>query len=325
MNQLAYAVYGHELSLFSRKLEAAMIFYEADFSFLPQDLTMNQRAGTHQIPVLQTPENWVIADTTPILQMMDARFPERALCGGLCGEQFQGFLIRLIEEYLDEWVARTMVHYRWHYDECAEFAAIKLGNGVEELAKGIAQWGPRACRATGTESQYQQECAEREYEELLQAADSQLQKTKFLFGDRPTAIDAIFLGGLRGHTYADPVPKRVVEGFPNVVQWLSESADNWDGLGEYLPVDAPGDFIMKVLEQMPNTYKPFILANKQALETEEKAFVCKVYDEDVSFLKRPYPELSRKMLVKYLVNLEPDIQGQINLFLDKFDLKEIFQ
>ena len=110
-----YTVYGGELSYFTRKLEAALIFYGADFDMLnkgehnPQEI--ESRSGTHQVPVLQTPENWMIGDTTPLMQLLDSRFPARRLFpkGPL------GVLVQIVEEYFDEWVARTMVHYRWHY------------------------------------------------------------------------------------------------------------------------------------------------------------------------------------------------------------------
>jgi len=61
-----YIIYGGELSYFTRKLEAAMIFYGADFEMRSKTPDMAQeiqlRSGTHQVPVLQTPENWMIGD-----------------------------------------------------------------------------------------------------------------------------------------------------------------------------------------------------------------------------------------------------------------------
>jgi glutathione S-transferase len=79
----AYLVYGNELSYFTRKLEAALIFYRAPFELRAKDpalaAVVEARSGTHQIPVLHTPENWMIADTTPLLHLLDGRFPFRRL------------------------------------------------------------------------------------------------------------------------------------------------------------------------------------------------------------------------------------------------------
>ena len=129
-----YIVYGGELSYFTRKLEAALIFYGADYEIRSKtpDIAadVESRSGTHQVPVLHTPDNWMIADTTPLLHLLDTRFPARRLfpAGPI------GVLVHVLEEYFDEWIARTMVHYRWHYARSAEFASLKMARGNAEAA-----------------------------------------------------------------------------------------------------------------------------------------------------------------------------------------------
>ncbi len=105
-----YTIFGSPISLFTRKLEAAMQFYNAPYSIEKKRddnrETIEKRAGTHQIPVLKTPENWMLADTTPVLMLLDSRFIQQRLfpTGPL------GVLVHIVEEVLDEWVARVMVH-----------------------------------------------------------------------------------------------------------------------------------------------------------------------------------------------------------------------
>ena len=82
MSEPEYVVYGGAISLFTRKLEAALGFYEIAYRLEhknPGADDVEQRAGTYQIPVLHTPENWMLADTTPILSLLDARFPARRM------------------------------------------------------------------------------------------------------------------------------------------------------------------------------------------------------------------------------------------------------
>ena len=317
-----YTLIGGELSLFTRKLQAALIFYGADFELVSKralDAAMVEtRAGTHQVPVLQTPENWMLADTTPIMAMLDGRFPRRAMFPQ--GEQ--GALVHILEEHLDEWIARVMVHYRWHYEDSTAFAAMKIAEGNPEAAAQIANWGPRACRATGTDSQLQQKAAEDEYVRLLVAAESQLQDTAFLLGDRPTALDCIVLGGLRAHTYMDPDPKKVVENFPTVVEWAEQRADLWDGQGELAELPDSTPFAQHVLSEMRDTYVPFILANKDAQGVGAKAFNTHIYGEDVSYLTRPYPEASRQMVVNRITSL--DTREQIDGLLQRYGLSAAF-
>jgi hypothetical protein len=228
--------------------------------------------------------------------MMDARAPERRLFPPGAA----GVMTHIVEEVLDEWFARVMVHYRWHYDEnTVHVVSEVLGKDVsieEARSFPLAQWGPRACRATGTESEHQQREAEREYMAMLAALEEQLGRTSYALGDRPTAVDAILLGGLRAHTNNDPTPD--LSGFPRVCRWDAEVADLWDGSGQ---IDAPpqvSGFARHVLEVARGPYSDFVLGNRAALAKGEKAFRVVTYGEDVSYLTRPYPEQSRRMVVR---------------------------
>jgi len=295
-----YVIYGGELSLFTRKLEAAMIFYGADFEIRPkggsQAAEIERRAGTHQVPVLHTPENWMVADTTPLIAMLDSRFPARRLFpAGLLG-----VLTHVVEDYFDEWIARTMVHYRWHYPESAIFASERMAQGDAAAASRVREWGPRACRATGTESPTQQLAAEEEYVRVLDAAERQLAETSYLLGERPTAVDCIVLGGLRAHTNMDPDPKKVTAAYPGVLAWCESEADRWDGSGELAPFPESTPFARFVLAEMATTYRPYILANRKAQHCGDKAFHIETYGEEVSYLSRPYPERSRSMIASRL-------------------------
>lgn len=152
-----YHLYGWEQSYFTRKLEAALIFYGATYELRPKtpenSREVQLRSGTHQVPVLHTPENWMIADTTPIIRMLDDRFPGRALFPA--GEL--GVFTHIIEEYFDEWIARTSVHWRWNYPENYELLSMSAAGDDPEIAKQIADWGLRVCRATGVSSEIQKQ------------------------------------------------------------------------------------------------------------------------------------------------------------------------
>ena len=300
-----YTWYGHPFSYFSMKLDAALKFYALSYEKKEISLgtelePIRKRAGTHMIPVLETPEGWALWDTTPIMFLLDSRHPDRPMFGpGL-----SGLMVHVIENFLDEWLGRTMVHYRWHYQDSTEFAAPRLASGDAEKAKGIATWGLRACRATGVGSEHQQEMAEVEYKRLLRAADTQLQETRYLMGDAPCAVDAVMLGGLRAHTMNDPAPSRLVRQFPHVVKWAEGGADLWDGSGNLAPASTPTGFATAMLAEMRNGFIPFILGNRKALANRDKSFIARVYNEDVSYLTRPYPEAACQMVNKHIQRLQ---------------------
>ena len=320
----SYVIYGGELSLFTRKLEAALIFYGAEFVTESKTEDNRQlietRAATHQVPVLQTPENWLIADTTPLLRMLDGRFPDRRLFP----DGPAGLLVHTLEEHFDEWIARVMVHYRWHYEDSARFASLKMANGNPAIAELMLDWGPRACRATGTQSPQQQRAAEDEYVRMLEAMEQQLRESAFLLGERPTAIDCIVLGGLRAHTNMDPDPQKVTANYPTVIDWAQRRADTWDGSGELATLPESG-FAQHVLSEMAATYQPYVLANRAALSAGAKAFHVEIYGEDVSYLTRPYPEKSRLMVVEHLNSLTSPQRDTVRQLLDRYALSEAFR
>ena len=324
MQEKTYTIYGGELSLFTRKLESACIFHGLDFQLAAKTRSnranIESRSGTHQVPVLQTPENWMIADTTPLIALLDSRSTSLALfpCGAA------GALVHILEEFFDEWVARVMVHYRWHYPASAEFASQRMANGDAALATRLCDWGPRACRATGTQSAGQQQAAEAEYLALMQAADQQLRSTRFLLGDRPTALDCIVLGGLRAHTLMDPDPKAVVGQFETLADWSKERAHRWRRGGELAPLPASTPFAQFVLTQMHATYARFALANAAAQRAGAKACAANIYGESVSYLSRAYPEQSRLMLCQRIDELQGSQRELITDLLKLHRLDDCF-
>lgn len=299
-----YIVYGWQRSYFTHKLMAALHFYGADWSFVPKtrdiEAEIRYRSGTHQVPVLHTPDNWMIADTTPLLRMLDHRFAGRRLFPA--GEM--GFLVHLLEEYFDEWIARTTVHWRWNYKENHQLLALDAAYGDEEAAAAMIVWGGKVCRATGVSSEIQQRAAEAEYHRIMASAETQLEHSRYLLGDRPTAVDCILLAGLRAHFLYDPAPKRaLLDRYPAVVRWAQGDADSWDASATLTALPDTTAFAAFVLDEMADTYQPFALGNRRALANGDKAFVIPMYGEDVSYLARPYIEQSRQMLVAHLESL----------------------
>ncbi|MFU8815420.1 MAG: glutathione S-transferase family protein [Pseudomonadales bacterium] len=315
-----YVVYGGELSYFTRKLTAALHFYDARYQLRGKTPDVAEhvelRSGTHQVPVLHTPENWLIADTTPLLEMLDGRHPARRMIP----EGPLGVVVRVVEEYFDEWLARTMVHFRWHYPRSAAFAANRMTGGDAEAAARIAAWGPRACRATGTESKLQQAAAEAEYLRILEAAERQLSETAYLLGERPTSVDCVMLGGLRAHTNMDPDPRLLLANYPRVVAWAETAADGWDGGGELAPFPDCTPFAALVVEELRRHYVPFLEANIAAVRVGAKAFQAQCYGETVSYLTRAYPVRSWQLLLDRLHAMPDDQQRAVRAWADSAGL-----
>ena len=123
------------------KMQAALTWYFPDeHTFVrkgmapgPPAKEVEARSGTHQVPVMITPENWCIADSTPMLKLLDARMAEPRFypAGGV------GLLSALLEEYFDEWSARWCIGTRWMASEENALAVVaSMQEGVAIPANG---------------------------------------------------------------------------------------------------------------------------------------------------------------------------------------------
>ncbi len=301
---MGYTIYGYTLSYFTRKMEAAFEWYGVDAQFKGKTVLRKRRVekngGTHQVPVVRDPDGGWHHDTTPIIEMMDARHPDRRLFPD--GET--GALVRIIEEWMDEWFPRVVIHYRWNVSENAAFAGTQLGAEMvpflpgaiqRKLGARVARWGKRAVRALALSEPHQMQAVEAELARVLEAADAQLQDTPYLLGCRPTAADAALLGGLRAHIGRDPSTARLLAEYPTLSAWMNTRPE-WSGGGTVEGLASPTAFARFILDEAKGAYQTFIVANAKALTNGDKAFMVTLYGEETSMLARRYPETSRARL-----------------------------
>ena len=137
-------------------------------------------------------------------------------------------------------------------------------------------------------------------------------------------MDAVVLGSLRGHTNMDPDPKKVVAGYPRVVEWAENRADEWDGGGELAGFPDSTPFARSILAEMVSTYQPYVLGNRDAQAAGAKAFHAEIYGEDVSYLSRPYPERSRRMILARIDMLSAAERSEVDVWLKRAGLDDCF-
>ncbi|MFT4582097.1 MAG: glutathione S-transferase [Gammaproteobacteria bacterium] len=133
---------------------------------------------------------------------------------------------------------------------------MRLSGEIRGNADELANWGLRSCRATGTEPEHQRDAAEKEYHGILTAAEEQLKNTRYLLGERPCAVDAAVLGGLRAHIHHDPIPD--LSAFPEVVGYLAGRRDAWNGTGELAPFPESTPFARHLQLLATGYYAPFV-------------------------------------------------------------------
>jgi len=321
-----YIVYGFEPSWFTGKLRTILrsqsiphtcILKRADIA--PD---IEARAGTHQIPVLRTPEGWMIADTTPIAHMLNAWFPSSAI---LPEDPVHRVATMILEDWFDEWWTRPGMYYRWQFEESAAHAKAILGRQAapegadatfqSQVGEMVQTWALKACRAIGAEAANGPEIEAR-FERHLAQLNEHLGTHDFLFGDRPTLADMALGGGFVAHLYADPVPKALVDRIaPRVCDWLDRM---WDAAEDHVwppfrcPAGTPPALVMDWLSELAGDFHARLRINGQALEAGEKGMMLPLKDgSEISLRTMPYLEFSRRFTMARIGELSDEDRAEV--------------
>src|SRR5690554_291027 len=148
-----YQLIGAPVSLYTGKVRSYLQFKGIPFTeqlATPQvyrDLII-PRTGVRYIPVLVTPQDQVLQDSTEIIDHLEQQFPEPAIYPtGPC----QKLIALLLETYGDEWLVIPAMLYRWMIDENREFAIAEFGrvrlpeaSAGEQYQAGLEASGPFA-------------------------------------------------------------------------------------------------------------------------------------------------------------------------------------
>jgi len=234
MYQGEYTLVGNELSFFSRKLEAQLRFQQIPWHWLfktqERAPELEARAGTHFIPLLMTPEKWVIHDTIALGPMLDSRFHQRPV---IPSTPMQRACCFILEDAFNHWLGRSCIHTRWCYPDNVEWVGTRFGASMmldrsidaplteEELAtlSGVGQmmyqgFGKNVCEYNGVGPD-QGESVKADFTLMLEALDKHFEHNDFLLGPRPCLADFALAGASKAHYITDPTP----------VSWLGQYRD----------------------------------------------------------------------------------------------------
>ncbi|MCY3884256.1 MAG: glutathione S-transferase family protein [Gammaproteobacteria bacterium] len=183
-----------------------------------------QHAKLPLIPLVVSPDNHGIQDSTPIIERMEASVPDPSIHPS---DPVCRFVSILLEEFGDEWGNKWMFHLRWarEIDQigCARRIArmVSPNSDEEQLARASQSirermvgrvWfvGSNATTAPHIEESFQ---------DSLVLLDRHLESRRFLFGERPSFADF----GLWGQIYnanRDHTPAKWISATRNIPMWL---------------------------------------------------------------------------------------------------------
>jgi glutathione S-transferase len=230
---------GVDRSHFSAKLRPALRYKQIHHVEYPPDMeAIMQRTGVGFVPVMITPDDETLQDTTDIIDVLERRFPEPALLPPAAADLI---LCRLFEVYADEFFPTVSMRTRWAYPEneaelrrafAAFSGTLDRGNAVADLMSSyLPMLGVTPATIPAIDAHT---------DDMLAALCRHFAEHPFVLGERLSLADCALMGPLYAHLYLDRVTrKKLFDEAIEVCMWIErcnrpvpESMGSWFG-GEY--------------------------------------------------------------------------------------------
>jgi glutathione S-transferase len=284
----SYRIFGAEMSPYSVKLRSYFRYKAIPHQWILRNAVSQAEYEKYAkmpiIPLLVTPEDTGIQDSTPIIGRMEKLYPQPPIDPD---DPVTCFLSALIEEFGDEWGNKWMFHYRWARDvdqissagRIARMRDPAAGEPAHAVLAGQIRarmvdrvWfvGSNAVTAPQIEAGFL---------DMLGLLDGHLAGRPYLFGGRPALADF----GLWGQIYemwTDPTAGAIIGGgAPHVLDWVQRML--WPKAeGPFEPWSALQPTLMPILtRQVGGQFMPWTCANEKALGEGKEEFSVTLGDK----------------------------------------------
>ena len=315
-----YTLIGQELSMFTRKLEAQLRYQGIPFQWQlkcsENEAGINARAGTHFIPILATPDGWMISDTISIGPMLHSRFNRVPVVPAGPAQRGACFVL---EDFFNHWYPRHALHSRWCYPGNVVTTGERFGMNIllgkfidteitnEERSQIVdfgqvmlGKFGSAACEVQGAGPE-QSEAIRADFDRLLERLVNPFKKHDFLLGNRACLADFALVGPFKAHFLMDPEPvnwlggdKSTMEAYVNRVYAGAKDGAAW------LANDALPETLYPLFDYSRDHYQVFALESISASARGEKTFSLDLGDG-------PFVARSMKRLEKVRLNVQDEL------------------
>ena len=264
---MTYQLLGADASYYTGKARAYLRFKQIPFEEVLATQTVYKteilpRVGWPVIPVLITPDDTTIQDTSLIIEALEEQHPDPCITAPGPKQQLVALLL---EAYGDEWLKLPAMHYRWNH--CldwilAEFGSLAAPDATkeEQLELGRKNAGrfhgslPFLGVHPSTEA-----AIETSYEAFLADFDAHLANQPFVLGTRPSIGDFGLFGALYAHLYRDPYPGELMRRTaPKVAAWVNRLREDPTDVGEFLSADEVPESLQPILQRWASEYVPVL-------------------------------------------------------------------
>ncbi|MEO1476196.1 MAG: glutathione S-transferase N-terminal domain-containing protein [Pseudomonadota bacterium] len=274
-------LYGSRVSYYTGKLEAYLRYKDIPYTLhgMPYDKAdeLKEKVGSVQMPIVDRGDGRWMSDTTPILLELEKENSENRI---LPDDAVVGFIARLIEDYGDEWLWRSAMHYRWSYPYSRELLSNIL---VDEISVPVPF--PRfVVRRMIRRRQIKfftkrdgvrpatRDHVEQGYFNALDAMSEILAVRPFVLGTKPSLADFGLMAPMFRHFSQDPDPEEIMRTrAPLVYEWVARmwvAREARDGAF----VSEIADEMKPLLKEVCETHLQQLNANAAAYAEETSAF-----------------------------------------------------
>lgn len=273
-----YILYGAEVSLYTGKARAYLRYKGIPFEERQSTRKVYReiivpRVGRPIIPVVITPEDETLQDTTVILDALEERFPEPSIYPDTPAQKLVALLVEL---YGDEWLVMPAMHYRWHFRRNLPFILKEFGGVVEPRLPGPLKTLAGIAPALAFGNLYRpyfginrrtRKAVEKSYLGFLDEFNEHLKHHDYLLGGRPSIGDYGLIAPLYAHLYRDPVPGKLMrKRAPHVARWVERVENGEPASGDWLADDAIPETLMPILARLLREQAPVLIDTISAVD-----------------------------------------------------------
>jgi len=281
-----YRIYGAELSPYSVKVRSYFRYKGLPHRWILRNPQTQPDYEKHAripiIPLVVTPDDEGLQDSTPILDRIEALHPGPSVHPA---DPVVGFVSVLLEEFGDEWGNKWMFHYRWAREVDQLAAAGRIARNMlpadasEEQHAGVVamvckRMVDRVWFVGSNETTAPQ--IEAGFRDAVGLLESHLAERPYLFGGRPAYGDFGLWGQLY-NAWTDPTPGSWIEAHtPNLLAWIHRMT--WPRAeGEFEPWSSLEPTLAPFLEQqVGGLFLPWTLANEACIAAGDEAFTVEL-------------------------------------------------
>ena len=320
MDKGTYKGVGQELRMFSRKLEAQLRYqnvpYDWEFKTIASGDEVNKRSGTRFIPLLRTPDGWVINDTISIGPFLNDRFIDCPVIPTSPALRCSCFIL---EDFFNHWYPRHALHSRWCYSNNIDVIGERFGkNSIlnksietpisdeeSEQIKDFGElmlnsFGAKACEIQGAGPEHSASM-KKDFTNLLDLLLSHLEHHDFLLGNRACLADFALVGPFKGHFLLDPEPISWLGGNLGAVEsYVDRVWQHGSDTQNYFSDDYLPETLNPLFEYVEHMYQKFAEWSINAALNDKKFFTL-----DLGY--GPFEARSMKRLEKARLHVQDEI------------------